>query len=675
VLYEMLAGGSLFGAGTVTDTLAGVLKNEIDFAQLPPETHAELARLLRRCLERNPKNRLHDIADARIVLDQILSGRADLVGVPAAAASPAPPLWRRALPWVGGVVAGAAVAAILSTRGAGPAARPSAASASIRTLVSTGVALSPAVSPDGRTLAFESERDGENRVWIKDLISGSESVLVDRSSGLPDVSPDGTTVLFVAEGEGEQTDLYRVALATREDRLVARNATYGAWSPDGRSVLFLRDHDATSDGHGELIAVDIASGEERRLHHDAAKAMGESRWSPDGRRIAVALNSMQAGWSDRIGILDVASGAFAELSLDRGGARGTKVRGLAWISPREIALLLLDFGEIISSSGRIAVLEVGRGTLESLLPLAAVGWGLDLSGPGSLIVGIGSTDQNLREVSREAGGRWSPASNLTEGPFSDRQPVYSPDGRSILFTSNRSGNLDIWRRVRATGELRRLTDHDAEDWDPALSPDGKKLLFSSNRSGRFQLWIAESDGSSPRQVTVFENAQNPTMTADGAWIVFVRQEAGEDRDGIWKVRPDGTDAALVAAGALLVPDVSPDGRYVALRGAGRKRVVRIADGAFLEEDLAGTDRYRWSVEGSKTFLWALGGLANRNVRRFPFDPERGALGPAEATEVLGGESNAETFGVAPDGSAMTFASFANRRGQLIRIDGLTGLPR
>jgi hypothetical protein len=157
--------------------------------------------------------------------------------------------------------------------------------------------------------------------------------------------------------------------------------------------------------------------------------------------------------------------------------------------------------------------------------------------------------------------------------------------------------------------------------------------------------------------------------------VFVRQEAGEDRDGIWKVRPDGTDAALVSAGAFLVPDVSPDGKYVALRGAGRKRVVRIADGVFLEEDLAGTDRYRWSVEGSKTFLWALGGLANRNVRRFPFDPERGALGPAEATEVLGGESNAETFGVAPDGSAMTFASFANRRGQLVRIDGLTGLPR
>jgi serine/threonine protein kinase len=77
VLYEMLAGGSLFAGNTVTDTLAGVLKSEIDLDRLPATTTPAVRRLLRRCLERNPKNRLHAIADARIVLDDVVAGRGD----------------------------------------------------------------------------------------------------------------------------------------------------------------------------------------------------------------------------------------------------------------------------------------------------------------------------------------------------------------------------------------------------------------------------------------------------------------------------------------------------------------------------------------------------------------------------------------------------------------------
>ena len=244
VLYEMLSGRRLFDGETVSDVLAAVLRAEVDFAALPPEATAELRNLLRRCLERNPKNRLHDIADARIVIEQILSGRSEAaapLAEPPAPMTPMLPLWRRVLPWIGGAVAGAAIAAALLPRGAPPVSGPSAAAAKIRTLVSAGVSLDPAVSPDGRTLAFESTRDGESRIWIKDLTSGSESVLVRRASAFPDVSPDGTSVLFMAESERGLDELYRVSLATREERLVARQVGLASWAPDGRSVLLLRD--------------------------------------------------------------------------------------------------------------------------------------------------------------------------------------------------------------------------------------------------------------------------------------------------------------------------------------------------------------------------------------------------------------------------------------------------
>ncbi len=679
VLFEMLTGRRLFAGDTVSDTLAAVLRAEIDFSALPPAAPVELRRLLRRCLERQAKNRLHDIADARIALDEIAVGRTDDLPATESATRVVPPpaLAARVLPWLGGALVGAAIAAALLARGGGSDRGPSVANASIRTLVSAGVSLDPSVSPDGRTLAFDSTRDGAERIWIKDLTSGSESVLVRRLSGLPAISPDGTSVLYTAGLDLQRPDLYRTSLATREERLVARMAMQADWAPDGKRIVFVRVSElGVEGGGGELVEIDLEGGRERVLHRDPKARLNEPRWSPDGQRIALAFNSFQAGTNDRVGLLDLASGALEELPLDPLGKSGIKVRGLTWLSPRRLGLLLLDRGEPVSSSGRIAVLDIEQRQLSSLLPIANVGWGLDVAGPESLIVGVGSRDQNLREAKRDAAGRWGAPELVTEGPFRDRQPVYSPDGRWLLFTSNRSGNLDIWRRDRATGELQRLTDHEGEDWDPALSPDGGKLLFSSNRSGRYQVWLAESDGSSPRQVTDLENAQNPTMTPDGAWIVFVLQDAAEGRGGLWKIRPDGRDATQVHPGANLVPETSPDGRFVAFRGPTERRIVRLADGALLDTALDATDRYRWSVENDRTYLWSLRFVdEGSEIRRYPFDPQRGALGAPEIVLGTDAAQNAESLGVARDGSALTFASFANRRGQLIRIDGLTGLTR
>jgi eukaryotic-like serine/threonine-protein kinase len=105
----MLTGRSLFAGETVSDTLAGVLKTEVDLGQLPASVPPALRRLLRQCLERNPKNRLHDIADARLALVAVAEGEGDEGLFPNAAAGPAPrPALARALPWIAaGLLAGA----------------------------------------------------------------------------------------------------------------------------------------------------------------------------------------------------------------------------------------------------------------------------------------------------------------------------------------------------------------------------------------------------------------------------------------------------------------------------------------------------------------------------------------------------------------------------------------
>ncbi|MCB1009661.1 MAG: protein kinase [Acidobacteria bacterium] len=680
VLYETLTGRSAFLGDTVPDTLAAVLTREIDFAALPPATPPAIRRLLRRCLERKPKNRLHDVADARLVIDDALAGVADEAAPTIVAASSPAPLWRRTLPWLGGALVGLAAAWLVLPRGAAPPEKKVEMLTSIRMLVAAGESADPDVSPDGRTLAFASERGDTSRVWIKDLASGSESALARHPSWLPRFSPDGTSVLFNTGTEDRRVELYRIALATREERLVARDAEVGDWSPDGGRVSFLRGIRRQTPlglGYSELVTLDLASGEESVIYQDEDDALDFARWSPDGRRVAVVLRGFQTGEVTHVGLVDPTSGAIEKHPVRLPGLPAPQVQGTAWLSPHELALLLLDGGSRIAQSGRIAVLDVESGELRSVLPMASIGWGLATDRRGSLFVGIGSTEQNLREARREGPG-WRAVELLTEGPFSDRQPVYSPDSRSILFTSDRGGNLDIWRLDRASGELRRLTDHEASDWDPALSPDGRRLAFSSNRSGRFQIWIADAEGVSPRQLTNLENAQNPTMTGDGEWIVFTLQDAGEKRSGLWKVRPDGSDATLIAAGPYLIPDTSPDGRFVAFRWtmAAGERLLRVADGRRLEVSIPFTDRFRWSVEGGRTYLWAIQVDERGNsIVRFAFDPARETLGPKET--ILAGEAvaQAESLGVAHDGSAIAFSSFANRRAQIVRIDGLADLAQ
>lgn len=78
------------------------------------------------------------------------------------------------------------------------------------------------------------------------------------------------------------------------------------------------------------------------------------------------------------------------------------------------------------------------------------------------------------------------------GQCRDRQPCYSPDGERVVFSSNRSGNLDLWEVSRKTGTVRRLTDDSADDWDPGFTRHGK-LIWSSNRFGAFEIWIADPE--------------------------------------------------------------------------------------------------------------------------------------------------------------------------------------
>ena len=684
VVYEMLTGRLLFAADSVPETLAAVLRADIDLDALPAATPPAVRRLVRRCLERQPKARLRDIGDARMVLDEVLSGRIEEAASPAAGAAPAmAPSWRsRWLPWAAGFALGALALAVADRTLLAPQPAPP---PTLLPLTYSGFDSEPSISPDGKTVAFVSTRDGRQRIWLKQLATGEEIALTEGPDYGPRFSPDGSSLLFI-RNEAAGPDLHRVPSVGGASRRVVRGAFGAAWSPDGRRIAFTRQ--AADITGGRILVVSADGGDERAVVELPSIGVQSLDWSPDGRRLALRVSGSQnfAGFQE-LRTVDLASGETKTVLKLPGGSVGTS---LTWDGDQEV---LFAFASSQASRGpfRLVRVEVDGGRQRHLMSLAAIPSAIAVAGPGRLVLDAVSPRSNLRSYALDGRGaraeRW-----LSRGASVDRQPTFSRDGEWIAFTSDRGGSLDIWALSTATGAVRRLTHDAADDWDPYYSPDGRHLLWSSNRSGNYEVWLADTDGSGARQLSHDGvDAENPTMTPDGAWVVYSSSRPGGA--GIWKMRADGSDVRQVAAGQFTIPELSPDGRWVAASDAStyslERTVLRVFDlgtgaevatvsmpSGSLASGLFGVTagRSRW-LPGSRTLVFVAASQENLGVYGLYAQPiEAGRDTDALRRKLAEGELEApiETFGISPDGRRLVVGVF-EQRSDLSMIEGLPGV--
>jgi WD40 repeat protein len=247
--------------------------------------------------------------------------------------------------------------------------------------------------------------------------------------------------------------------------------------------------------------------------------------------------------------------------------------------------------------------------------------------------------------------------------------VFSPDGKWIVFASNRDGHLNLWQISLETGAVSRLTEGNATDFDAALSSDGRHLIFSSERSGNFEIYIANRDGSGARQLThTPRDAENPTMTTDGQWIVY-GSDSPSEKSGIWKIHPDGTNATQIMRGPASNPEVSPNGAYVLYLinpqpDRAEIHILRLSDGAEQPGRIQCWRRRQNGVTlGRARWVPASDGKTPRAIAFIDQDA-RGATGVSIQDFVPGRDTSAtrkplrpfdsiapiETLGVSPDGT-------------------------
>src|SRR5262245_24092927 len=262
VLYEMLTGRSAFRGETITDTLAAIVQREPEWSALPAGTAAEIGRLLRRCLDKDPKRRLRDMGDARIEIDEALTTRpvdaqtATVLGVETTAR------WRRAFPWAVAFGAAALAAAALLAPWAplqtvSPPAplRLTADLGADASLADSGYGSAAILSPDGGLLAFVAQKNagGSRQLYVRRLTQLQATALSGTDGAeSPFFSPDGQWIAFFASGKLKKISVTGGAAVSLCD---AANGRGGAWSDDGTIVF------SPNSGSGvSLLRVSSAGG-------------------------------------------------------------------------------------------------------------------------------------------------------------------------------------------------------------------------------------------------------------------------------------------------------------------------------------------------------------------------------------------------------------------------------
>ncbi|MGI8958954.1 MAG: hypothetical protein ACR2IV_04160 [Bryobacteraceae bacterium] len=529
-----------------------------------------------------------------------------------------------------------------------------------------GIERSPALSPDGKQVAFswDGERQDNPDIYVKLLDTGNPVRLTTdpESDDMPAWAPDGRRIAFVRTKKLRHRATIRVVSALggpeRELAELAPGECYAygtlSWSPDGEWLAF-----ADKDKPGEpftLYVVSVETGEKRKITSVDTDLYGDAvpAFSPDGRSLAfVRLKDYSNG---DVYLMPLAGGQPRQLTHD-----GAGVFGLSWTA---------DGKELVFSSDRAGDARLWRvapsgGTPQPLLGIGGpdVARGVSVRGH-TLVFAREISDENIWRLPVQGPKMIRPPKQLSVSTRDDMNPQPSPDGKRIAFSSNRSGSLEIW--VSGSDGLNPMQvtsiGRGTNAW-ATWSPDGRFLAFNSDSSGNWDIYVVDAQGGKPRALTTraSEDAA-PSWSRDGRWIYYQANRTGTFQ--IWKIPPQGGTPIQVTTNGGSRPAVSGDGRFIYY--ARPDSIWRIpADGGeetLVLDHIPDADAGHWvAANGGLYFLVREGARATLNFLNF----KTGRISPIMPVEK---PWDVSALAVSPDGRSLLFDQIDQSGSDLMLVE-------
>jgi Tol biopolymer transport system component len=613
VLYEMLTGGHLFAGDTVSDTVAAVLTLEPDWTVVP----SQVRRLLRQCLERDPRRRLRDIGDAWLLVEETEAG----IGAPTT---------RRPLAWAAAALLVGLLVGTVAIRWLAPVAEKNAVSFNEAPPEGTRFVTAPVVSPNGRHLAMlVSDAAGKTEVWLRAL--GAERAMpLGGTEGATVVfwSPDGRQLAFHAAGELRRTEVE----GTENQLISSLPVTAGVWSPTGEIIVAV-----VARG---VLAMSPSGGDVRALLTEEGVQYRDLDVVPGGRHLLFQQFAGETG--------------IHAYDLERGDRKllvegiNSHVRCVApdlFVYERNRVLLAqrFDAGDMRLVGDPFPVAQdVGSRHFAG-----------SVSGALSLI--HGATDTRRLVWFDRRGERIGAIAS--EGQYTE---VYlSPRGSWLMFTRSDpvTGNLDLWVQDTAGTAPNRFTTDPDIDHLAAFSMDDREITWEAHAGGVLNLMRRPASGAAPATVVrAWNRAGGPTdWSPDGRFVLLVSDD-GATRRNLWAVPVEGGGEPFTLVKTEF-DDVdgrfSPDGRWLAYASdaSGQMEIylqrvdeMRLVGGPQRVSD-GGGEQPRWLPDGSELFFLSQGRLMGVEIE---LGSERPAGVPQELF-VLGEPRGDNSYAVSPDG--------------------------
>ena len=553
VLYELLTGSRMFGGDTVPETLASVMKDQVTLEKLPVETPTAIRKLLTRCLERDPRKRLQAIGEARIVIDEVMTGVAADDNRPLAAMPAHVAKWPFAVAALG-VLAAASVLGWMWTRPT--SGRPAVTRftvtppENVALTVTAPNATQMAVSPDGRLVAFVADELGRARtIWVRALDSLTAQRL-DRTEGadMPFWSPDSQHIGFFADGK-----LMRVSIAGGAPLRIcdARDPEGGTWfQAEGQDGVII----FAPETNGPLQRVPAQGGVPTAVTTltEGEGAHSFPQFLPDGRRFLFLVEG-----GKRAGIyvqsLDSAERTFVTASIGRA----------VW-SPPGFLLYLRD-GTLLAQRWNLETLALEGEPVAIAEDVRSGGAngrnGFAISANGVLAYRAGGSG-GTTQISWYAGDGKRDAVLLKIGAYGPFE--LSPDDKYLSVVVGTGDDRNLWLQDLTSGVFSPLTTAAGPETDHVWSPDSKHVAYAGTQNT--QGMVFETLIGSGKHTPIVESSYFLEDWQEQTLVIRTGRTVGllaVPQSGTSSPNADKPKVILDVAFGVDQVRVSPDGKWVA----------------------------------------------------------------------------------------------------------------